>query len=165
MRLGPSAAVKTMGLFSRAKALRKRQTDIVDFTCFEKRLVVEVDGGQHDERSAFDADRDARLESPGYRVLRFWNIRFGPLSIGLLDDHARCVLHTPTKVLPMSPVAQERVRVRVFPPYWRLKPLRSSDATRCPSLSDSRLRSSSSASRRFDADGSSRSSCFSFEPT
>ena len=35
---------------------------------------------------------------------RFWNIRFGPLSIGLLDDHARCILHTPTKVLPISPV-------------------------------------------------------------
>lgn len=35
---------------------------------------------------------------------RFWNIRFGPLSIGLLDDHARCVLHTPIKVSPMSPV-------------------------------------------------------------
>ena len=35
---------------------------------------------------------------------RFWTIRFGPLSIGLLDDHARCILHTPTKVLPMYPV-------------------------------------------------------------
>ena len=35
---------------------------------------------------------------------RFWTIQFGPLSIGLLDDHARCILHTPTKVLPMSPV-------------------------------------------------------------
>ncbi len=35
---------------------------------------------------------------------RFWNIRFGPLSIGLLDDHARCILHTPIKVSPMSPV-------------------------------------------------------------
>ena len=35
---------------------------------------------------------------------RFWNIRFGPLSIGLLDNHARCILHTPTKVSPMSPV-------------------------------------------------------------
>ena len=35
---------------------------------------------------------------------RFWTILFGPLSIGLLDDHARCVLHTPTKVSPMSPV-------------------------------------------------------------
>ena len=35
---------------------------------------------------------------------RFWTIRFGPLSIGLLDDHARCIFHTPTEVLPMSPV-------------------------------------------------------------
>ena len=35
---------------------------------------------------------------------RYWTIRFGPLSIGLLDDHARRVLNTPIKVLPMSPV-------------------------------------------------------------
>jgi len=37
---------------------------------------------------------------------RFWTIWFGPLSIGLLDDHNRSVLHTPTKVFPMSLVAQ-----------------------------------------------------------
>ncbi len=35
---------------------------------------------------------------------RFWTTWFGPLSIGLLDDHARTILHTPTKVSPMSPV-------------------------------------------------------------
>jgi hypothetical protein len=35
---------------------------------------------------------------------RYWTIRFGPLVIGLLDDHTRSVQHTPTKVLPMSPV-------------------------------------------------------------
>ena len=35
---------------------------------------------------------------------RLWTIQFGPLVIGLLDDYARCVLHTPTKVLPMYPV-------------------------------------------------------------
>ena len=35
---------------------------------------------------------------------RLWTIQFGPLAIGLLDDHARCIVHTPTKVLPMSPV-------------------------------------------------------------
>jgi len=37
---------------------------------------------------------------------RFWTIWFGPLSIGLLDDHNRSVSHTPTKLLPMSLVAQ-----------------------------------------------------------
>ena len=35
---------------------------------------------------------------------RTWTIQFGPLVIGLLDDHAKCIVHTPTKVLPMSPV-------------------------------------------------------------
>lgn len=35
---------------------------------------------------------------------RFWTIHFGPLQIGLLDSHAHRTLHTPTLVLPMSPV-------------------------------------------------------------
>jgi len=45
---------------------------VVDFVCLERRLVVEVDGGQHteDEQVAHDARRDRWLESEGYRVLR-----------------------------------------------------------------------------------------------
>ena len=35
---------------------------------------------------------------------RHWNIQFGPVIIGLLDDHTRRVVHTPTKVLPMCSV-------------------------------------------------------------
>ena len=35
---------------------------------------------------------------------RYWSIRFGPLHIGLLDSYANRALHTPTIVLPMSPV-------------------------------------------------------------
>ncbi|MGD9538428.1 MAG: endonuclease domain-containing protein [Alphaproteobacteria bacterium] len=45
---------------------------IVDFICFETRLVVEVDGGQH-ARSGVDAARTAFLESHGFRVVRVWN--------------------------------------------------------------------------------------------
>jgi very-short-patch-repair endonuclease len=45
---------------------------ICDFVCREKLLIIEVDGGQHNE-SAADAVRDARLEEKGYKVLRFWN--------------------------------------------------------------------------------------------
>ena len=37
---------------------------------------------------------------------RHWTIQFGPFIIRLLDDHTRRVVHTPTKVLPISPVAQ-----------------------------------------------------------
>jgi very-short-patch-repair endonuclease len=46
---------------------------IVDFVCLERRLIVEVDGGQHAERRNHDAKRTSWLESRGYRVLRFWN--------------------------------------------------------------------------------------------
>jgi len=45
---------------------------IVDFICFEARLIIEVDGGQHAESYA-DKKRDAHLEWRGFRVLRFWN--------------------------------------------------------------------------------------------
>ena len=46
---------------------------IADFACIEANLVVELDGGQHVERSAEDAARTRRIECNGYRVLRFWN--------------------------------------------------------------------------------------------
>jgi very-short-patch-repair endonuclease len=46
---------------------------IVDFVCLEKRLVVEVDGGQHSLRVAYDEQRTKWIEQQGFRVLRFWN--------------------------------------------------------------------------------------------
>ena len=46
---------------------------IVDFVCFEKKLIVEVDGGQHSELVVSDSTRTAWLEAQGFRVLRFWN--------------------------------------------------------------------------------------------
>jgi very-short-patch-repair endonuclease len=46
---------------------------IVDFVCFEKRIIVEVDGGQHATRSKDDTARDTYLRQQGFQVLRFWN--------------------------------------------------------------------------------------------
>src|SRR5262245_38675026 len=46
---------------------------IADFVCYEHKLIVEVDGGQHSE-SKRETVRDAELERCGFRVLRFWNI-------------------------------------------------------------------------------------------
>ena len=46
---------------------------IVDFVCWEQRLIVELDGGQHAEQMTYDQQRDAWLRSEGYTVLRFWN--------------------------------------------------------------------------------------------
>ncbi|WP_242125359.1 endonuclease domain-containing protein [Sphingobium sp. Sx8-8] len=42
-----------------------------DFASHAARLIVELDGGGHDE--ATDAPRTAFLEREGYRVIRFWN--------------------------------------------------------------------------------------------
>lgn len=44
-----------------------------DFCCRIERLIVELDGSQHDTQRAYDATRDAFLRSRNYRVLRFWN--------------------------------------------------------------------------------------------
>ena len=44
---------------------------VVDFCCWEARLIVELDGGQHTPEG--DSRRTAWLEGQGYRVIRFWN--------------------------------------------------------------------------------------------
>lgn len=72
-------------LWSRLKKLRaegyrfRRQAPFrgyyLDFVCFSRRLVIEVDGGQHGEDAgrAHDGVRDAVLRREGFFVLRFWN--------------------------------------------------------------------------------------------
>jgi very-short-patch-repair endonuclease len=45
---------------------------IADFVCYQARLIIEADGGQHSE-SRHDAVRDAWFAAQGFRVLRFWN--------------------------------------------------------------------------------------------
>ena len=91
----------TSRLTNLAKTLRKRSTDaelilwqrlkarrlegikfrrqqpiedfIVDFLSFEKRIIIELDGGQHAEDRQKDRERDKLLTKAGFKVLRFWN--------------------------------------------------------------------------------------------
>ncbi|MCW8469346.1 DUF559 domain-containing protein [Fluoribacter gormanii] len=46
---------------------------IVDFVCLEKRLIIELDGGQHSDNQMYDAKRTDWLMTRGFKVLRFWN--------------------------------------------------------------------------------------------
>ncbi|KGP62132.1 ATP-dependent helicase HrpA, partial [Legionella norrlandica] len=46
---------------------------IVDFVCLEKRVIIELDGGQHAENQTYDMNRTAWLTAGGFKVLRFWN--------------------------------------------------------------------------------------------
>eukprot|EP01035_Chromulina_nebulosa_P063312 gene63312-biopygen46204 len=71
-------------LWARLKRLRERGFHIrrqapfrgyyLDFVCYPRRLVVEVDGGQHNDDAQADHDltRDRVLTRHGFRVLRFW---------------------------------------------------------------------------------------------
>jgi very-short-patch-repair endonuclease len=75
---------------------------IVDFACLQRRLVIEVDGGQHAD-SGYDARRDAWLEKKGFRVLRIWN------SYAIeRDDEGLCrtILNALAQPIP-SPLAGE----------------------------------------------------------
>jgi very-short-patch-repair endonuclease len=48
---------------------------IVDFCCFEARLSIELDGGEHaeDRQAAYDQERTVALARMGMKELRFWN--------------------------------------------------------------------------------------------
>jgi very-short-patch-repair endonuclease len=48
---------------------------IVDFACLKKKLIIEIDGGRHNDsaKKADDEQRTAWLEAEGYNVLRYWN--------------------------------------------------------------------------------------------
>jgi len=60
---------------------------IVDFASFRDRLVIEVDGGQHnfDDAARRDEMRDAFLRGEGFRVLRFWNHQVDRELDGVMD--------------------------------------------------------------------------------
>jgi very-short-patch-repair endonuclease len=46
---------------------------VVDFACPSRKLVIELDGGQHAIARSRDEARTAELARHGYRVIRFWN--------------------------------------------------------------------------------------------
>jgi very-short-patch-repair endonuclease len=72
-----------------AKFIRQERVGayIVDFVCRERRLIIEIDGGQHatDPR---DAVRESWLNDRGYRVLRFWNNDVLSNTDGVLEEIA-----------------------------------------------------------------------------
>jgi very-short-patch-repair endonuclease len=81
LRRDMTEAEKTMWRLLRARQLAgykfRRQEPIgryvVDFVCFQPRLVVEIDGGQHADSTRYEEERTGFLEREGFRVLRFWN--------------------------------------------------------------------------------------------
>jgi very-short-patch-repair endonuclease len=62
----------------RLKGLKFRKQEpigkyIADFVCYEKQIIIEVDGGQHSIDKDRDNERDIWFKGEGFKVLRFWN--------------------------------------------------------------------------------------------
>ena len=97
-------AEKLLWRYLRAKQLEgfkfRRQQPIgkyiVDFVCFEKGIVIEVDGGQHAVEREKDEKRDKWLKGQDLKVLRFWNNEVLTNIEGVLEViRKQCLYHPP----------------------------------------------------------------------
>jgi very-short-patch-repair endonuclease len=74
---------------------------LVDFVCYEKSVVVEVDGGRHSE--AVDSHWDDWLRSQGFIVLRYWNHEVLTQIEGVLEMILRnCSQESPSPTPPIK---------------------------------------------------------------
>ena len=78
-------------------------TYIVDFVCFEKKIIVELESGQHTLPAEMqnDSRRDQWFEVQGYKVLRFWDNEVLANIQGVLEViWTHCLNHPPLNPLP-----------------------------------------------------------------
>jgi len=61
------------------------QSYILDFVCFEKRFIIEIDGSQH-ASSERDRTREAALIAEGFQITRYWNNDVLQQPINVLED-------------------------------------------------------------------------------
>jgi very-short-patch-repair endonuclease len=90
---------------------------IADFVCHEARLIVEIDGGQHDRSSPREAERTGFLQNEGYLIARFWNnevlANLEGVHQTIADELGRI---TPPNPPPSRGRAIERRRQMTLPP-------------------------------------------------
>ena len=76
----------------------------MDFCCPEKKIIIEVDGGQHNEEEnlKLDKERDRYLKNRGFKILRIWNneITQNPAGVGAAINH---ILNQQPPPLPVPP--------------------------------------------------------------
>jgi len=95
-------------LWQQLRTLRPRFTRqlvvdryILDFACRSLRIAIELDGGQHAERTDEDAARTVRLERLGWIVLRFWNNDVLENAQGVTEIILATVARDPTHPQPL----------------------------------------------------------------
>ncbi|MBF0106277.1 MAG: endonuclease domain-containing protein [Deltaproteobacteria bacterium] len=100
LRINASDAENKLWHYLRSKSLLnlkfRRQAVIgryiVDFVCHEKKLVIELDGGQHYAQEEYDKKRSRWLEGEGYKVIRFDNNEFLKNVDGVLEIIVQCLM-------------------------------------------------------------------------
>ncbi|OGE76416.1 MAG: hypothetical protein A3K06_02635 [Candidatus Doudnabacteria bacterium RIFCSPHIGHO2_01_52_17] len=80
---------------------------IVDFCRNEKKLIIEIDGGQHSQTGHLDSERTDYFELYGYKVLRFWNSEVDGNLDGVLETIRRAVINE-NSTSPLSSPGLER---------------------------------------------------------
>jgi very-short-patch-repair endonuclease len=80
---------------------------IVDFACLERKVIVELDGSQHADASAYDAARTKSLEQAGFMVLRFWNNQVFNEIAGVLEVIRQTLDERATPSPPNHPLEGE----------------------------------------------------------
>ena len=60
-------------ILSYSDELNKQKHYIADFLCFEKKVIIEIDGKIHDRQIEYDRIREEDLTNMGYAVIRFTN--------------------------------------------------------------------------------------------
>ena len=103
-RRSPTDAEARLWLYIRRRQLAgqrfRRQHPIgpyiADFACFERQLVIELDGDQHDANRQYDQRRDRYMTARGFQVLRFPSYRvFNDLEAVLDTIHEALIKRPP----------------------------------------------------------------------
>jgi very-short-patch-repair endonuclease len=79
-------------------------TYIVDFVCYERKLIIEIDGGQHNQEriASKDDTRTKWLNSQGFQVIRFWNSDVTNNYEGVLNRVREIVgIEAPSPLIPL----------------------------------------------------------------
>jgi very-short-patch-repair endonuclease len=90
---------------------------IVDFVCLDKLLIIELDGGGHNEdaQRKYDAVRDAWLRSQGFRILRYWNNEVLEEWENVAEGIWKAVKDTPSPPAPLPRGARGEMRDATLP--------------------------------------------------
>ncbi len=80
---------------------------ILDFVCLERRIVIELDGGQHADTALYDSRRTRLLEEAGFVVQRFWNNEIFDNSVAVLDVIWKITSERATPSPPNPPLEGE----------------------------------------------------------